>query len=81
MRGGMPKVHEGGQEPVDKHQTVLRTRAHSTLPWPGRKLGLMPFVPQRTQLCDEFSDHVGRQARDPRSLMIAARDTFPTTRP
>jgi hypothetical protein len=65
MRGGMPEVHERGQEPVDEHQPVLRTRAHSTLPRPGRKLGLMPFVPQRGYHSDEFSDHVGRQARDP----------------
>lgn len=63
--GGMPEVHERGQEPIDEHQPVLRTRAHSALPRPGRKLGLVPFVPQRAQLCDEFSDHVGRQARDP----------------
>lgn len=34
-------------------------------PRPGRKLDLVPFVPQGAQLCDEFSDHVGRQARDP----------------
>jgi hypothetical protein len=74
-------VHERGQKPVDEHQPVLRTRADGPLPRPGRKLGLVPFVPQRAQLCNEFSDHVGRQARDLRLLMIAARDAFPTTRP
>ncbi|WP_235787110.1 hypothetical protein [Streptomyces mutabilis] len=61
----MPEVHERGQEPVDEHQPVLRTRAHSALPRTGRKLGLVPLMPQRTQLCHQFSNHVGRQARDP----------------
>lgn len=65
MRGGMPEVHERGQEPVDEHQPVLRSGAHSTLPRPGRKPGLVPFMPQWAQLCNEFSDHVGRQAREP----------------
>lgn len=65
MRGGMPEVHERGQKPVDEHQPVLRSGAHSALPRTGRKLGLVPFVPQRAELCDQFSDHVGRQARDP----------------
>ena len=59
VRGGMPEVHERGQEPVDEHQPVLRTRAHSTLPRPGPKLGLVPFVPQRAKFSHEFSDHVG----------------------
>ena len=65
VRGGMPQVHEGGQEPVDEDQPVFRTRAHSALPRPGRKRGLVPFVPQRAELRHEFGDHVGRQARDP----------------
>ncbi len=64
-RGGMPELHEGGQEPVDEHQPVLRHRAHSTLPRPGRNPGLVPFMPQRADLKPEFSDHVGQQARDP----------------
>ena len=55
----------GGQEPVDEDQPVLRHRAHSTLPRPGRKPGLVPFMPQRADLTPEFSDHVGRQVRDP----------------
>jgi hypothetical protein len=65
MRGGVTEVDEGGQEPVDEDQPVLRAGAHSTLPRPGGEPGLVPLMPQRTQLCDEFSDHVGRQARDP----------------
>jgi hypothetical protein len=65
VRGCVSEVHERGQEPIDEHQLVLRTRAHSPLPRPGRKSGLMPFMPQRTQLSHEFSDHVGRQAGDP----------------
>jgi hypothetical protein len=65
VRNPVSEVHEGGQKPVDEDQPVLRTRAHSTLPRPGRKPGLVPLAPQRTKLCDEFSDHVGRQARDP----------------
>jgi hypothetical protein len=64
VRGGTPEVHKHGQKPVYEHQPVLRTRAHGPLPRPGRKLDLVPFVPQRAQLCDEFSDHVDRQARD-----------------
>ncbi|GGZ89817.1 hypothetical protein GCM10010301_72290 [Streptomyces plicatus] len=60
MRGGMPEVHERGQKSVDEHQPVLRPGAHSALPWTARKLGLVPFVPQRAKLCDKFSDHVGR---------------------
>ncbi len=65
VRNPVSEMHEGDQKPVDEDQPVLRTRAHSTLPRPGRKLGLVPFVPQRAQLCDEFGDHVGQQARDP----------------
>ncbi|GHE74642.1 hypothetical protein GCM10018771_65860 [Streptomyces cellulosae] len=49
MRGGMPEVHERGQKPVDEHQPVLRSGAHSALPRTGRKPGLVPFVPQRSK--------------------------------
>jgi hypothetical protein len=58
-------VHEGGQEPVDEHQPVLRAPAQRPLPRPGGKPGLVPFMPQRTKLSHEFSNHTGRQARDP----------------
>jgi hypothetical protein len=65
VRGGVTEMHERGEEPVDEHQLVLRARAHSPLPWPGRKLGLLSGVPQRAYLCDEFNDHLSRQAGDP----------------
>lgn len=58
-------MHERGQEPVDEDQPVLRTCAHGPLPRPGRESGLKPLVPQQAYLGDEFSDHNGRQARDP----------------
>ncbi len=50
---------ERGQEPLDENQPMVCTRAHNTLPRPQRKLGLVPFTPQRAQLCDEFSNLVG----------------------
>jgi hypothetical protein len=65
MSDGMAQMHERGQEPVDEHQPVLRTRAHSPLPRPGRELGLVSLVPQRPYRSDDFSDHVSRQAGDP----------------
>ncbi|WP_316744717.1 hypothetical protein [Streptomyces sp. MK7] len=52
-------MHERGQEPVDEHQLLLRTRAHGPLPWRGRELGLVSYVPRRARLGDEFSDHLG----------------------
>ncbi|MGW3381956.1 hypothetical protein ACWDCO_17425 [Streptomyces albogriseolus] len=58
-------MHEGGQEPVDEDQPVLRAGTDRALPLPGHQLGLVPFMPQRAQLGHEFSDHIGRQARDP----------------
>ncbi|MEU8998434.1 hypothetical protein AB0C95_27020 [Streptomyces caniferus] len=74
-------MDERGQETVDEHQPVLRTGAHGSLPRPGGQPGLMPFLPQRTYFGQEFSDRFDRQARDRRSLMIAARFAFPTTPP
>jgi hypothetical protein len=65
MSDSVAEVHEGGQEPVDEDQPVLRPRAYSPLPRPGGKPGLVPFMPQRAQLKREFSNCVGRQARDP----------------
>lgn len=58
-------VHEGGQEPVDEHQPVLRACAHSPFPRPGSEPGLVTLVPQRADFRYEFSNHVNRQARDP----------------
>ncbi|MGV9553082.1 hypothetical protein [Streptomyces ardesiacus] len=65
MSDSVAEVHEGGQEPVDEDQPVLRTGTDSPLPWPGGKPGLVLFMPQRAKLSHEFSNHVGRQARDP----------------
>lgn len=65
MSHSVAKVHERGQEPVDENHAVLRTSANRTLPRPGRKPGLMTFMPQRPHLSNGFSDHSGRQARDP----------------
>ncbi|MGW0669373.1 hypothetical protein, partial [Streptomyces sp. NPDC002746] len=59
MSHPVAKVHERGQEPVDEDHAVLRTGAHGTLPRPGCKPGLVPFVPQRSYLGHEFSDHSG----------------------
>ncbi|WP_327720283.1 hypothetical protein OG381_36760 [Streptomyces sp. NBC_00490] len=61
----MTEMDQGGQQPVDEHQLVLRTSAYGPLPWPGYEPGLVALVPQRADLRDEFTDHVGRQARDP----------------
>lgn len=58
-------MHERDQETVDEHQLVLRAGAHRPLPWPERELGLVPLVPQRAYLSNEFSNHRSRQARDP----------------
>ncbi len=65
MSNPMAKVHERGQEPVDEHQPVLRAGTHGTLPRPRGQLGLVPFMPQQAYQGDEFSDHTGRQPRDP----------------
>lgn len=65
MRGGVTEMYERGQETVDEHQLMLRAGAHRPLPWPGRELGLVPLVPQRAYLGNEFSNHNSRQARDP----------------
>ena len=65
VRGPVTEVHERGQEPVDEEQPVLRAGTDRRLPWPGRKSGLVPFVPQRAQPGHEFGDRAGREARDP----------------
>ncbi|GGT02202.1 hypothetical protein GCM10010254_23290 [Streptomyces chromofuscus] len=78
----MAALHEGGQEPFDEDQPVLRAHAHGALPWPGREPGLVPFMAQRVYFGDEFSDHNGRRARAP--PIAGDRCTsrvFPTTRP
>ncbi|MFI0013662.1 MULTISPECIES: hypothetical protein [Streptomyces griseus group] len=61
----MAEMDEGGQEPVDEREPVHRTGAHSTLSRPRSQLGLVTFVPQRTQIGDEFNDYIGRKPCDP----------------
>ncbi|GGR65912.1 hypothetical protein GCM10010282_68640 [Streptomyces roseolus] len=81
MGDPVTEMDEHGQEPVDEHQPVLRVGSHTPLPRPGGQLCLLTLMPQRAQLRDEFSDHIGRQARDRRLPTIAARVTVPTTPP
>lgn len=57
-RTGIVDGTEIRQQPVAKTKSVLRTGAHGPLPLPGRKPGLVPFMPQRTNLGDEFGKHV-----------------------
>ncbi|MDQ1034332.1 hypothetical protein QFZ75_000748 [Streptomyces sp. V3I8] len=65
MGGAMAKVDESGEEPVDEHQLVFRCGAHGPATGTRRETGLVPLVPQRDYLGDEFSVHSGRQPRDP----------------
>ncbi|MGC0407479.1 hypothetical protein [Streptomyces ambofaciens] len=65
MGDPVSEVHEGGQEPVDEDEPVLGPGTDRPLPRPGRKPGLVLFMPQRAELRHEFSDHAGRQARNP----------------
>jgi hypothetical protein len=58
-------MDQGGQQSVDEHQLVLRTGTHGPLPLPGDKSRLVALMPQRADFGDKFSDHIGRQARDP----------------
>jgi hypothetical protein len=80
VSGPVAEVDEGGQQSVGEHQSVLRTSAHGPLPWPGRKPRLMPFMPQRAYLRDEFITPADRPVIL-RLLMIATRVVVPTTRP
>jgi hypothetical protein len=73
------EMHERGQETVDEHQLMLRAGAHRPLPWPGRELGLVPLVPQRAYLRNEFSKTAADRPVILRLLMIASQDAFPTT--
>jgi hypothetical protein len=58
-------MNQGGEQPIDEHQTVLRTGAYCSLPLPGGEPGLVVLVPQRADLNNEFSNHFGCQASDP----------------
>ncbi len=59
------EMDESGRQPVDEHQPVLHTSAHGPLARPGGKPGPLALAPQRPHFGDEFSDHIGRQARHP----------------
>ncbi|WP_406053642.1 hypothetical protein OG462_44055 [Streptomyces sp. NBC_01077] len=48
---------------ISEDQLVLRVGACCRAPWSRREPILMPSMPQRAKLGDEFSDHVGRQPR------------------
>ncbi|GGY19063.1 hypothetical protein GCM10010358_82530 [Streptomyces minutiscleroticus] len=63
--GAMAQAHQSGQQAVDEDEPVPRPRSHSPLPRPSREPSLMLLVPQRPYLSDEFSDHHGREPRDP----------------
>ncbi|GAA2494421.1 hypothetical protein GCM10023100_10580 [Actinocorallia cavernae] len=65
MGDAVPEMHEGGKHPVSEDQFVLRPGTHDPLPRPVKEYGLMPLVPQRTDLCHEFSDHLGCRPNDP----------------
>ncbi|MEW1685872.1 hypothetical protein [Streptomyces sp. NPDC093594] len=60
----MSKMDECGQEPVDERLPVLRACTHGPFPRPEGEPGLVTLVPQRTH-CNEFSNHLSGQARDP----------------
>lgn len=81
VRGPLPEVHEGGQEPVDEHEPVLRAGAHRPLPRPGRKA--WPYAVHATTGQTATSSAITSAERPVilRSLTIAAREAFPTTRP
>ncbi|MGV9349093.1 hypothetical protein ACWDSD_30660 [Streptomyces spiralis] len=76
----MTKMDERGQEPVDEHQPVLRTDAHSPLPHASGKPRLVTLLPQRAASTREFSNHSGSQTRNP-PIADDHRVKFPTTPP
>lgn len=60
--GPVAEMDEGGQEPSMK--PVFRSGSDLPLPRPGDKPRLVPFMPQRAHLGDEFSDLIGQEVRD-----------------
>ncbi|MFF2184478.1 hypothetical protein [Streptomyces sp. NPDC058155] len=54
-------MDEGGKQPVDEHQPVVRAGAYDPLPLPGSKPGLVTLMPRRADFGNEFSDRIGRQ--------------------
>ena len=75
MGGAMTKVEEGGQEPIDEDQLVFRPGTRGPTTGTRGETSLVPLVPQRADLGDEFGDHSRLQPRDP----LASRDrcTYP----
>jgi hypothetical protein len=65
MSDTVTEMDESGQEPVGEHQLVLSLGAYGPLPWSRGQLDPVTLLPRRTYLSDKFSDHSGRQTRDP----------------
>lgn len=64
VRGTVAEAHQCGQQPVDEDQFVPGPGAHGATTRARGECRLVTFVPQRTDLSDAFSDHVGRQPGD-----------------
>ncbi|MFG2772706.1 hypothetical protein [Streptomyces sp. NPDC048350] len=48
-----------GHQPINEDQLVVRDAgAHCPAPWSRRELILMPFLRQRANVPDQFSDHL-----------------------
>ncbi|MFC9605330.1 hypothetical protein ACFTTN_17915 [Streptomyces niveus] len=77
----MTEMDGSGQQPPARDQPVLRAGVHGPLPLPVDKSGLVTLMPQRADVGNEFSDHIGRKAVIRRSLMPSGRVDFPTTQP
>lgn len=75
MGGAMTKADEGGQDPIDEDQLVFRPGTRGPTTGTRGETSLVPLVPQRADLGDEFGDHSRLQPRDP----LASRDrcTYP----
>lgn len=73
VRGRVPQVHKGGQEPADEHQPALRDGTDRPFPQPGRKPGVVLFMPQRAGSGAEFGDRVAGMPIMPRSSTVTAR--------
>lgn len=72
---------EGGQKSVDEGRLVFRAGAHGPLPRPGGELGLVLFMPHRTQSAASSAITSADKSVILWSLVIAARITFPATHP
>ncbi|MFD3663549.1 hypothetical protein ACFWVF_23685 [Streptomyces sp. NPDC058659] len=61
----VPQMDQRDQQSVDEDQLVFRPGTDRPPPGSCRENGLVPLMPQRAYLGDQFSDDIGRQARDP----------------